>query len=149
MRLSDEQSHIIEELKTGKNVIVQAVAGSGKSSTVLTAAAGSPDKQFLQLTYNASLRAEIKEKIHTLGLTNIKIHTYHSLAVRYYLPTCFTDTGLRRILYQNMAPRQSIPLCDVLVIDETQDMTLVYFQIVQKFIRDMLIDKTEKITDCP
>jgi len=137
MQLSDEQLYIIEQIKEGKNAIVCAVAGSGKSSTVLSAAQQMPDKQFLQLTYNASLRAEIKEKVRELGLTNIKIHTYHSLAVRYYLPNCFTDTGLRRILYHDIKPRQEIPLCNVLVIDETQDMTLVYFQIVQKFIKDM------------
>jgi len=145
MQLSEEQNHIIEELKTGKNVIVQAVAGSGKSSTVLSAAARMPDLQFLQVTYNASLRLEIKEKVKALGLTNIKIHTYHSLAVRYYLPNCFTDTGLRRILYHDLAPRTDIPLIDVLVIDETQDMTLVYFQIVRKFIRDMVSKKQGSI----
>lgn len=145
MQLSDEQLYIIEQIKMGKNAIVCAVAGSGKSSTVLSAAQQMPDKQFLQLTYNASLRAEIKEKVKALGLTNIKIHTYHSLAVRYYLPNCFTDTGLRRILYQKIAPRQEIPLTDVLVIDETQDMTLVYFQIVQKFIKDMLVCDRKQI----
>jgi hypothetical protein len=104
-----------------------------------------PDKQFLQLTYNASLRAEIKEKVRELGLTNINIHTYHSLAVRYYLPNCFTDTGLRRVLYHDIKPRHEIPLIDVLVIDETQDMTLVYFQIVQKFIKDMSHNINHKI----
>ena len=137
MQLSEEQSRIVEEIKNGKNVIVQAVAGSGKSSTVLSAAAQMPDRQFLQLTYNASLRAEIKEKVKELGLKNIKIHTYHSLAVRYYMSTCFTDTGLRHILRNKLEPIVPIPCIDVLVIDETQDMTLVYFQIVQKFIRDM------------
>jgi len=144
MQLSDEQNHIIEQIKQGKNAIVCAVAGSGKSSTVLSAAAQMPDLQFLQVTYNASLRAEIKEKVRELGLSNIKIHTYHSLAVRYYLANCFTDTGLRRILYHDIKPRTEIPLIDVLVIDETQDMTLVYFQIVQKFIKDMLIN-TDKL----
>jgi len=138
MQLSDEQNHIILQIKDGKNVIVSAVAGSGKSSTVLSAAAQMPERTFLQVTYNASLRAEIKEKVKALGLTNIKIHTYHSLAVRYYLPNCFTDTGLRRILYHDLAPRTEIQSINVLVIDETQDMTLVYFQIVQKFIRDMI-----------
>lgn len=145
MLLSDEQSHIIDQIKVGKNVIVQAVAGSGKSSTVLSAAAQMPERTFLQVTYNASLRAEIKEKVKALGLTNIKIHTYHSLAVRYYLPNCFTDTGLRRILYHDLAPRTEIQSIDVLVIDETQDMTLVYFQIVQKFIRDMVTQKPGSI----
>ena len=66
MQLSEEQAHIVEEIKNGKNVVVQAVAGSGKSSTVLTAAAQMPDRQFLQLTYNASLRTEIKEKVKEL-----------------------------------------------------------------------------------
>jgi hypothetical protein len=138
MLLSDEQNHIIDELNKGKNVIVCAVAGSGKSSTVLSAAAQMPDRQFIQVTYNASLRLEIKEKVEQLGLTNIEIHTYHSLAVRYYLPNCFTDAGLRRILYHNIAPRDEIALVDVLVIDEAQDMTLLYYQIIQKYIRDML-----------
>ena len=149
MQLSEEQTHIIEELKSGKNVIVQAVAGSGKSSTVLSAAAQMPDHMFLQLTYNASLRAEIKEKVKELGLRNIKIHTYHSLAVRYYLPTCFTDTGLRHILRNDVSPRQEIPIVDVLVIDETQDMTLVYFQMVQKFIKDMLSNSKPQLNDSP
>ena len=138
MLLSDEQNHIIDELNKGKNVIVCAVAGSGKSSTVLSAAAQMPDRQFIQVTYNASLRLEIKEKVEQLCLTNIEIHTYHSLAVRYYLPNCFTDAGLRRILYNNIAPRDEIALVDVLVIDEAQDMTLLYYQLIQKYIRDML-----------
>jgi len=145
MQLSDEQSHIIDQIKVGKNVIVSAVAGSGKSSTVLSAAEQMPERTFLQVTYNASLRAEIKEKVKALGLTNIKIHTYHSLAVRYYLPNCFTDTGLRRILYHDLAPRTEIQSIDVLVIDETQDMTLVYFQIVQKYIKDMVTQKPGSI----
>jgi len=139
IELSDEQSHIVDQISKGKNVIVSAVAGSGKSSTVLSAAAQMPERRFLQLTYNASLRVEIKEKVRLLGLKNIEIHTYHSLAVRYYLPSCFTDTGLRKILYQKIPPRLKIPIIDVLVIDETQDMTLVYFQIVQKFIWDMCV----------
>jgi hypothetical protein len=145
MQLSDEQSHIIDQIKVGKNVIVSAVAGSGKSSTVLSAAEQMPERTLLQVTYNASLRAEIKEKVKALGLTNIKIHTYHSLAVRYYLPNCFTDTGLRRILYHDLAPRTEIQSIDVLVIDETQDMTLVYFQIVQKYIKDMVTQKPGSI----
>jgi len=145
MQLSDEQLNIINEIKTGKNVIVQAVAGSGKSSTVLSAATQIPDRQFLQLTYNASLRTEIKEKVRDLTLKNIQIHTYHSLAVRYYLSNCFTDTGLRLILRNDLPPSSPLPLIDILVIDETQDMTLVYFQFVQKFIRDMCSGNDHKI----
>jgi hypothetical protein len=137
MILSGEQSHIRDCIKQGKHVIVQAVAGSGKSSTVLSIAEEMTNKKILQFTYNSSLRTEIKEKVSGKRLSNITIHTYHSLAVRYYLPTAYTDTGIRHILYNDLQPVCTIPLYDILVIDETQDMTLLYFQLTVKFIRDM------------
>jgi len=145
MQLSGEQLHILASVKNGKNVVVQAVAGSGKSSTVLSIAADNADKKILQLTYNSSLRTEIKEKVLKLELKNITIHTYHSLSVRYYLPTSYTDTGIRRILYYDLPARYDIPKYDIIVIDETQDMTLLYFQLARKFIRNMCSASDHKI----
>ena len=135
--LSGEQELILNHIKDGKNVVVDAVAGSGKSTTVLSVAKELQGKQVLQLTYNSSLRTEIKEKTRTLQIKNLQIHTYHSLGVRYYLPTCFTDAGLRHILYQDLTPSSPLPLYDLIVIDETQDMSLIYYQLVRKFIKDM------------
>jgi len=135
--LSDEQQYILNQVKQGKNVIVDAVAGSGKSTTVLSIARELPDKKILQLTYNSSLRTEIKEKVKQLKLTNLTIHTYHSLAVRHYLTSSYTDTGIRYILCNNIPAREPIPYYDIIVIDEAQDMSLVYYQLVRKFIHDM------------
>ena len=81
---SEEQQLIIDYVKQGFNIQVQAVAGSGKSTTVLSLAKQCYDKQILQLTYNSSLRLEIKEKVKELELENISVHTFHSLAVKYY-----------------------------------------------------------------
>ena len=134
---SDEQQTVINNLKNGKNVICSAVAGSGKSSTVLATADQLPDKQILQITYNASLRLEIKEKVNVLGLSNITIHTFHSLAVKYYSANCHTDTGIRSLLLHNMKPRSEIPKIDICMLDEFQDCTELYFKFVVKFIRDM------------
>lgn len=134
---SDEQQTVINNLKNGKNVICSAVAGSGKSSTVLATADQLPDKQILQITYNASLRLEIKEKVNVLGLSNITIHTFHSLAVKYYSANCHTDTGIRSLLLHNMKPRSVIPKIDICMLDEFQDCTELYFKFVVKFIRDM------------
>jgi hypothetical protein len=145
MKLSDEQQLILNHVRNGKNTIVQAVAGSGKSSTVLSIAAELHEKSILQLTYNSSLRAEINEKVLNLNLKNIKIHTYHSLAVRYYLPTCYTDTGIRYLLHNKLAPVHEIPKYDIIVIDETQDMTLLYFLLVNKFISDICSQTGHKI----
>jgi len=143
--LSVEQQTILNYIKQQKNVIVDAVAGSGKSTTVLSIAKEMSDTQILQLTYNSSLRTEIKEKTRQLGLSNLKIHTYHSLAVKYYLSTAYTDTGIRYILYNQMPPQIQIPKYSIIVIDEAQDMSLVYFQLVSKFIRDMCEGGDHKI----
>lgn len=135
--VSLEQSIIIENIKKGLNVIVDACAGSGKSTTILSCAIQSPEKRFLQITYNSMLRMEIKEKVKTLGLKNIVVHTYHSLAVSKYSKNACTDTGIRQIFYQNLKPISPIKRQDVIVLDETQDMTYLYYQLVERYCRDM------------
>jgi len=133
---SGEQKIIIDNVKNNNNVIVDACAGSGKSTTVLSMAKILNRRKFLQVTYNSLLRHEVKDKVKSLKIKNIKVHTYHSLAVRYYLSSSYTDTGIRHILHTNMPPREDIEHIDVLVIDEAQDMTHLYFSLIIKFLRD-------------
>jgi nucleoside-triphosphatase THEP1 len=135
--LSEEQNIILQNIAQGKNVVVDAVAGSGKSTVVLSIADSLKEKRILQLTYNSMLRQEVKEKVGKLRLMNLKVHTYHSLAVRYYLETAHNDTGIRYIILNDLPPSSPISKYDLIVIDETQDMSLVYFQLVVKFINDM------------
>ena len=134
---SEEQQLVIDNLKNGYNVICSAVAGSGKSSTVLATSKQLFDKQILQITYNASLRLEIKEKVQVLGLPNITVHTFHSLAVKLYSTDCNTDTGIRYLLLHNTPPRTQIPTLDICMLDEFQDCTELYFKFIIKFLRDM------------
>ena len=134
---SAEQQLVIDHLQNGDNVICSAVAGSGKSSTVLAAAKQMPGKQILQITYNSSLRLEIREKVRLYGLNNITIHTFHSLAVKYYSPDCHTDTGIRRVLLHNTKPRHGIEPIQLMMLDEFQDCSELYFRLIVKFIRDM------------
>ena len=134
--LSQEQQIILEEVRDGHNVMVDAVAGTGKTTLILSIARELSDKRILQLTYNASLRKDVKETIAKHELTNITVHTYHSLAKRYYLSTGYTDTEIRRLLFKNTEPKETISEVDLLVLDECQDMTLLYFQLMVKFIKD-------------
>lgn len=136
---SEEQYRIIKAVKNGHNVVVDACAGSGKSTTILSAALQMPEKRFLQITYNSSLRKEVKEKVKELGIKNIIVHTYHSLAVAKYTPLACTDTGIRRILYEKMRPSSPILPQDIVVLDESQDMTMLYYAFIVKFIKDMNI----------
>lgn len=137
-QVSAEQALIIHNVKTvGANVIVDAVAGSGKSTTILSLAKAMPRQKIIQLTYNSMLRCEIKQKTEELGLDNLDVHTYHSLAVKYYYGSAYTDTGIRHIMKSAMAPRIHIPRKHIIVVDEAQDMTPLYFQLVSKYAKDM------------
>ena len=134
--LSDEQQLIIDIIPEKKNIIVDACAGSGKSTTVLSIASAYPDKKLLLITYNHSLRKEMQEKVRELNIRNIQVHTYHSLAFSTYSKDAGRDKGMRKVIIENMKPRISIPSFDILVLDEVQDMTLLYFRFILKYIKD-------------
>lgn len=133
---SDEQLEIINTVASGTNVIVDAVAGSGKTSTVLFLAELCHDKKILQITYNSQLKSEVREKAIVRGLHGLEVHTYHSLVVRYYDSNGFTDAVMRRVVANNKEPR-ALPDIDILVIDEAQDMTPLYYRILRKLLADL------------
>lgn len=135
--LSDEQNAAIQHIIQGANLILDSVSGSGKSTCVLNLAHLMPHKRILQLTYNSDLRLDVKKKIKQLGLNNIVVHTFHSLAVKYYDRHAITDNGIRRILYNNIEPQEALPKIDILVLDESQDMTFLYYQFMVKFSLNM------------
>jgi len=82
IQLSDEQQCILDTVKEGHNVMVDAVAGTGKTTLILSIAREMPDTKILQLTYNASLRKDVKETVEKNDIQNLTVHTYHSLAKR-------------------------------------------------------------------
>jgi len=139
MNPSEEQRLVIESLKQNKNVCVDAVAGSGKSTVVLMAAGQLQEKRFLQITYNSMLRKEVIEKIENMDslLTNIDVHTYHSLAVMYYSKGAYTDIKMQEVVERYQEPIKELINYDILVLDEIQDMTFLFFCFVVKFIDDM------------
>ncbi len=135
--MSEEQILVYKQIACGFNVIVDACAGSGKSTTILSIAKNMPEKSIMQMTYNSTLCNEIKSKARELELENLKIHTFHSLVVKYYTSEGYTDTIIRRVLSNNTPPRIPIKKIDILVLDEAQDMTFLYFKLMVKFCRDM------------
>jgi len=134
---SEEQRVIIDHIINGNNVIVDACAGSGKSTTILSCAKFLPYTKILQTTYNNQLRQEVKENIIEYQLENINVFTYHCLAVKYYLKDAFDDNGIRKILREDIPPKIDLPAIDLLVLDECQDMTFLYFQFMVKFTKDI------------
>lgn len=137
LKPSYEQQLVVNHIIDGDNVVVDSVSGSGKSTTILSSAEQLPNKVFLQLTYNSMLRKEVHEKVVARALTNISVHTYHSLAVKYYHKDAHKDTVLRKILSANLPPSRPIPPINIVCLDESQDMTLLYYLFIVKFLQDM------------
>jgi len=135
--MSEEQRCVVDYIRSGSNVAVDACAGSGKSTTILSVAKELTGKKIIQFTYNSMLRHEIKEKVRELKLKNIEVHTYHSFAVKYYSASAHTDTGIRQMLRETTNSKRPIELFDIVVLDEAQDMTTLYFELILKMSKDM------------
>lgn len=134
---SAEQQLILSSVLDGHNIKVSAVAGSGKTTTMLLICKTLADsKRVLALTYNARLKDEMRAKIDKLGLHNAEAHSYHAFFVRYYGSKCCTDNGILDTIDRDEQPRASFRFGCV-IVDEVQDMTPLYFRAVKKLIKDM------------
>jgi AAA domain len=131
---SEEQQQITNCVSNGFNVCCRATAGSGKSTSIIYLALKLPDKRILHITYNSMLRKEFKEKIEFNNIENVSVHTYHSLGVQRFSSKAHTDSGLRQIL-QNKLDLIEIEHHDILVIDECQDMSPLYFQFIDYYLQ--------------
>ena len=133
---SEEQNEIINAIGDGSNLIINAVAGSGKTTTTLLLAKQYPQKKFLLFTYNSRLKAETRQRVKKLGLQNLEVHSYHSFGLTYYTNPCVTDLDLGNIIHRNI-PIHNKPSPDIVIMDETQDMTKPYFDFVHKAVTDI------------
>src|SRR5687767_6002987 len=84
MELTAEQLAILGS--TG-NIKINAVAGSGKTTTVIEYARSRPsDSRILYLAFNKTVKEEAKTRFARKGLTNVQVETAHSLAYRNVVP---------------------------------------------------------------
>jgi len=134
---SSEQKLILKKIGKGENIYADCVAGSGKTTTVLLLANLYPDKNILQITYNKELKFDVRQKIINYGINNIEVHSYHSLSVKFYDKNAYNDYILNTIIIKNILPKKNLSKVDILVIDEAQDMSLLYYKLIIKFIKDL------------
>ncbi len=80
MKLTDEQQAI---LATNGNIRINAVAGSGKTTTLVAyAKSRHPNMRILYLAFNKSVKDEAIRKFSEAGVSNVSVETAHSLAFR-------------------------------------------------------------------
>ena len=133
--LSEEQNKVIEALKDKNNVICDSVAGSGKTTTILGIAKAFKDYNICMLTYNAKLKLETRTRANDMELNNIEVNSYHSFCCKHYLNNTSTDEKIRYIIDNNIDPKDSLNYT-MLIIDEIQDMTPLYYELVCKIAYD-------------
>lgn len=129
--ISNEQQEVITELENNNNVIVNSVAGSGKTTCNLHIALRFPEKEILLLTYNSKLKLETRNRVKKMGLTNIETHSYHSFCVKYYDNKCFTDGVIKEIVNKKSVSLKSFKY-DLIILDEAQDINPLYYQLICK-----------------
>lgn len=80
MRLTEEQEAIID---SKGDIKINAVAGSGKTTTVIAYARARPKQaKILYLAFNKSVKLEAVKRFTEKGLTNVTVETAHSLAYK-------------------------------------------------------------------
>ena len=80
MNLTQEQISILDAKED--SFIINAVAGSGKTTTLLEYVKKHPDKKILYLAYNKSLQISLSQKLKDYQLSNLLVSTIHSLAYK-------------------------------------------------------------------
>lgn len=100
MRLTDEQAAVRDAFRAGKNMVVQAGAGAGKSSTLRAAAEAVPRKQVRVLMFNSAAAKEAKRTFPT----NCRCSTIHGQA--WHIGRRYADQGRVPIGGEGGARRQ-------------------------------------------
>jgi F-box protein, helicase, 18 len=105
MQLAAEQQAV---LSTNHNVVINAVAGSGKTTTLIEYAKSRPsNSKILYLAFNKTVKTEAIQKFAAAGIDHVKVETAHSLAF---------DHVIKFSNYQVQQGYKSYEWCDILNI---------------------------------
>ena len=134
---SDEQSKIVTTLLSDSNVLVDAVAGSGKTTTICWIAQACPEANILLLTYNRKLKYETKQRLKSWKIKSVQTHTYHSFCFNFYDVFGGTDQIILDVLEKTDSNQERSPTFeyDLIIIDEVQDITPLYYSLVTHIVK--------------
>lgn len=116
--LSDEQKTFIDLAMTGKNVLVDACIGSGKTTAIQVLCNNIKNKNILYLTYNRLLKIDAQEKIIS---DNVIVQNYHGFAYE-LLMRYGVNLGIPDLIQTFNKVRPDVSGIDILILDEYQDI---------------------------
>lgn len=119
IHLSDEQMEFVSQALSGRNILVDACIGSGKTTAIQCLCDKySQNKSILYLTYNRLLKIDAQAKIKN---PNAMVQNYHGIAW-YYLHKIGISAGVGDLITRFNEEKPEIEHYDVLIIDEYQDI---------------------------
>lgn len=119
IQLTDEQQDFVNTALSGRNILVNACIGSGKTTAIQKLCNLIPqDKSILYLTYNRLLKLDAKKKITAKNAT---VTNYHGFAYKILRENgvCVGQGDQISVFLDLKLP---IPHYDVLILDEYQDI---------------------------
>lgn len=116
--LSDEQKFFVQLALSGRNVLVDACIGSGKTRSIQALCSLYTGKRILYLTYNKLLKADAQARI-TGG--NVRVTNYHGFAYGELLKAG-VRCGVSDLVRTYLSVKPPCPGIDVLILDEYQDL---------------------------
>ncbi len=128
--LSDEQRRLLDSVRAGQDVIVDATVGSGKTTAIqaLCTEVGR-DRRVLYLTYSKLLKADAQRRVK-----HAKVQNYHGIVYPSLVRAgikCGLDESIRRFNAAFTSLSASFPRFDLLVVDEYQDINEEYAQLLR------------------
>lgn len=119
IELSQEQKQFIQTAMEGKNILVDACIGSGKTTAIQHLCNELPTHlNILYLTYNKLLKIDAQSKIKNRNTT---VTNYHGFAYSSLIKSGIT-TGVPDLIQRFNKEKPAIYCYDVLIIDEYQDI---------------------------
>lgn len=137
-QLTDEQAYNRNKILSDNDksvFIINASAGTGKTTFSLAMSYFAPQYKFLLLTFNNGLNAETKKKREELGLKNISIYTFDGFMTAYF-GCCRNENDLFGLIANpDLKPKQKLAKWDYIILDEWQDANYGRYAISQIILK--------------
>jgi len=126
--LSEEQQFFVDTALLGKNILVDACIGSGKTTAIQCLCNEFPNtKRILYLTYNKLLKLDARKRIVK---KNVDVTNYHGFAYSMLMKNGI-QPGYEDSVSIFNEKKPFIPTYDVLIIDEYQDIESEFAEMLE------------------